>query len=69
MNRVTKRRQQLPNFLGLLSSLCFFFGSLLFLPNSAIYATVGVWCFVMGSLIMFIIYAMSLKLRVKNTSS
>ncbi|NDL71416.1 YrhK family protein [Vreelandella alkaliphila] len=61
MNRVTKRRQQLPNFLGLLSSLCFFFGSLLFLPNSAIYATVGVWCFVMGSLIMFIIYAMSIK--------
>lgn len=61
MNSVTKQRQQLPNILGLLSSLCFFFGSLLFLADSAFYATVGVWCFVMGSLIMFIIYAMSMK--------
>ncbi|MGO2008773.1 YrhK family protein [Vreelandella alkaliphila] len=61
MNSVTKQRQRLPNFLGLLSSLCFFFGSLLFLPSGAIYATVGVWCFVMGSLIMFIIYAMSIR--------
>ncbi|MCD6006145.1 MULTISPECIES: YrhK family protein [Halomonadaceae] len=61
MNSVTKQRQQLPNLLGLLSSLCFFFGSLLFLPIFSSYAIVGVWCFVMGSLIMFIIYAMSMK--------
>ncbi len=61
MDSRTKQRQQLPNLLGLLSSLCFFIGSLLFLPTSAIYATIGVWCFVMGSLIMFIIYAMSIK--------
>ncbi|MDQ7729843.1 YrhK family protein [Halomonas sp. SpR8] len=60
MNSETTQRQQLPNLLGLLSSL-FFFGSLLFLPAFAIYATVGVWCFVMGSLIMFIIYVISMK--------
>ncbi|MDQ7733556.1 YrhK family protein [Halomonas sp. SpR1] len=61
MNSETTQRQQLPNLLGLLSSLFFFFGSLLFLPAFAIYATVGVWCFVMGSLIMFIIYVISMK--------
>ncbi|MBT2802648.1 YrhK family protein [Halomonas sp. ISL-56] len=61
MNSETTQRQQLPNLLGLLSSLFFFFGSLLFLPAGAIYATVGVWCFVLGSLTMFIIYAMSLR--------
>lgn len=61
MNSETTQRQQLPNLLGLLSSLFFFFGSLLFLPTGAIYATVGVWCFVMGSLTMFIIYLMSMR--------
>lgn len=61
MNSETTQRQQLPNLLGLLSSLFFFFGSLLFLPAFASYATVGVWCFVMGSLIMFIIYVISMK--------
>lgn len=61
MNSKTAQRQQLPNLLGLLSSLFFFCGSLLFLPTGAIYATIGVWCFVMGSLTMFIIYAMSIK--------
>ncbi|MGQ7262608.1 YrhK family protein [Vreelandella sp. V005] len=61
MNSETTQCQQLPNLLGLLSSLFFFFGSLLFLPAFASYATVGVWCFVMGSLIMFIIYVISMK--------
>tara|TARA_R100000353_G_scaffold89041_2_gene65910 strand:- start:1856 stop:2062 length:207 start_codon:yes stop_codon:yes gene_type:complete len=61
MNREMAQHQQLPNLLGLLSSLFFFFGSLLFLPAFANYATVGVWCFVMGSLIMFIIYVMNMK--------
>lgn len=61
MNSEIAQHQQLPNLLGLLSSLFFFFGSLLFLPAFASYATVGVWCFVMGSLIMFIIYVMSMK--------
>ncbi|RUR30621.1 YrhK family protein [Vreelandella nanhaiensis] len=54
-------RQQLPNLLGILSSLCFFFGSFLFLPAFAAYATAGVWCFVAGSLIMFTIYLMNIK--------
>lgn len=58
MNKEKVRPSQLPNLLGLLSSLCFFFGSFLFLPAFSNYATVGVWCFVMGSLIMFIIYLM-----------
>ncbi|WP_386078224.1 YrhK family protein [Vreelandella sp. F11] len=61
MTSDTTQRQQLPNLLGLLSSLFFFFGSLLFLPAFVSYATVGVWCFVMGSLIMFIIYVISMK--------
>ncbi|MBL1268218.1 MAG: YrhK family protein [Halomonas sp.] len=61
MNSEITQHQQLPNLLGLLSSLFFFFGSLLFLHAFASYATVGVWCFVMGSLIMFIIYVMSMK--------
>lgn len=68
MSSVTKQYQQLPHLLGLLSSLCFFFGSLLFLPAFSSYATVGVWCFVMGSLIMFIIYAMSIKNAGKQCS-
>ena len=61
MNSEIAQHQQLPNLLGLLSSLFFFFGSLLFLLAFASYATVGVWCFVMGSLIMFIIYVMSMR--------
>nr|WP_074398476.1 MULTISPECIES: YrhK family protein [unclassified Halomonas] len=56
-------RQQLPNLLGILSSLCFFFGSFLFLPMFAVYATLGVWCFIAGSLIMFIIYLINIKNR------
>lgn len=56
-------RQQLPNLLGILSSLCFFFGSFLFLPAFSAYATTGVWCFVAGSLIMFIIYLLNIKSR------
>lgn len=54
-------RQQLPNLLGIFSSLCFFFGSFMFLPTFAAYATIGVWCFVVGSLIMFIIYLINIK--------
>lgn len=58
---VLTRRQQLTNLLGIVSSLCFFFGSFLFLPMLAAYATLGVWCFVAGSLIMFVIYWMNMK--------
>ncbi|RUO63958.1 YrhK family protein [Pseudidiomarina planktonica] len=40
--------------LSLFSSLCFFFGSMLFLPNFANYATLRVWLFMLGSALMFI---------------
>ena len=40
--------------LGLLSSLAFFFGSMMFLPNFAEHATIGVWLFMAGSALMFI---------------
>lgn len=42
------------NGLGLVSSLSFFFGSTLFLPTFADYATAGVWLFMFGSALMFI---------------
>lgn len=42
------------NTLGVLASLSFFFGSMLFLPTFASYATVGVWLFMTGSALMFI---------------
>ncbi|GEA06562.1 hypothetical protein KUL42_13230 [Alteromonas sp. KUL42] len=42
------------NKLGVLASLCFFFGSSLFLPALANYATIGVWLFMAGSALMFI---------------
>lgn len=42
------------NKLGILASLCFFFGSSLFLPVFAAYATVGVWLFMAGSALMFL---------------
>ncbi len=42
------------NTLGILASLSFFFGSMLFLPTFASYATVGVWLFMTGSALMFI---------------
>lgn len=40
--------------IGILASLSFFFGSTLFLPNFAAYATVGVWLFMIGSALLFI---------------
>lgn len=40
--------------LGLLSSLAFFFGSMMFLPNFTEHATIGVWLFMAGSALMFI---------------
>jgi hypothetical protein len=40
--------------LGVLSSLCFLFGSLLFLPNFAEYSVTGVWLFAMGSALMLV---------------
>jgi hypothetical protein len=42
------------SLLGTLSSLAFFFGSMLFLPTFANYATIGVWLFMLGSALMFI---------------
>ncbi|EKE85246.1 YrhK family protein [Idiomarina xiamenensis] len=47
--------ERLPaKLLAILSSLSFFFGSMLFLPSFADYATVGVWAFMAGSALMFI---------------
>ena len=40
--------------IGILASLSFFFGSTLFLPSFAAYATVGVWLFMIGSALLFI---------------
>lgn len=40
--------------LTLLSSLCFFIGSVLFLPRFAQWAEQGVWLFMLGSLLMFV---------------
>jgi len=42
------------NILGILACLSFFFGSLLFLPTFAQYATVGVWLFMTGSVLMLV---------------
>ncbi|WP_334020516.1 YrhK family protein [Alteromonas sp. S015] len=40
------------NKLGLAACLCFFCGSSLFLPAFSKFATVGVWLFMAGSLLM-----------------
>ena len=40
--------------IGMVSSLCFFFGSMLFLPVFSPYSTLGVWLFMAGSAIMFV---------------
>ncbi|MGQ8365020.1 YrhK family protein [Glaciecola sp. 1036] len=37
-----------------MASLSFFFGSTLFLPTFADYATIGVWLFMLGSALMFV---------------
>ncbi|WP_286232702.1 YrhK family protein [Thalassotalea sediminis] len=51
----TKIRDRIAiNKLGILASLSFFFGSSLFLPTFAEYATTGVWLFMLGSALMFI---------------
>ncbi|MBR9790193.1 MAG: hypothetical protein GYB58_00455 [Gammaproteobacteria bacterium] len=50
MNMIKRARQ---NTLGVTASLCFFFGSTLFLPVFGDYATVGVWLFMAGSALMF----------------
>lgn len=42
------------NILGVIASLAFFFGSMLFLPTFAEYATIGVWLFMTGSVLMLI---------------
>ena len=42
------------SLLGTLSSLAFFFGSMMFLPTFTNYATIGVWLFMLGSALMFI---------------
>ncbi|MCC2616231.1 YrhK family protein [Aestuariibacter halophilus] len=42
------------NTLGIISSLAFFFGSMLFLPQFGQYAIIGVWLFMGGSGLMFI---------------
>ncbi|QJR81282.1 YrhK family protein [Alteromonas pelagimontana] len=48
-------KQNLLNGINILASLAFFFGSALFLPRFAQYATVGVWLFMTGSLLMFVV--------------
>ncbi|KHT53599.1 hypothetical protein RJ44_18680 [Alteromonas macleodii] len=40
------------NKLSVAACLCFFWGSTLFLPAFSLYATVGVWLFMAGSLLM-----------------
>ena len=42
------------NLLSIVASLAFFFGSMLFLPTFAEFATIGVWLFMTGSALMFI---------------
>lgn len=50
------------DILGILASLSFFFGSMLFLPKFAAYSTVGVWLFMIGSALLFIDYSGILRL-------
>lgn len=50
LNLLQRARQ---NTLGVTASLCFFFGSTLFLPVFADYAIVGIWLFMAGSALMF----------------
>lgn len=42
------------NKLSVAACLCFFWGSTLFLPAFSLYATVGVWLFMAGSLLMLV---------------
>lgn len=42
------------NILSIVTSLAFFIGSMLFLPNFSEHATIGVWLFMTGSALMFI---------------
>ncbi|WP_345424348.1 YrhK family protein [Halioxenophilus aromaticivorans] len=44
----------LTDVLYIVSSLCFFFGSVCFLPRFAAVAEVGVWLFMLGSLLMLV---------------
>lgn len=50
MQNVFQRIQS--NKLALLASLCFFLGSMLFLPVFVAYSTIGVWLFMTGSALM-----------------
>ncbi|WP_425606612.1 YrhK family protein [Microbulbifer litoralis] len=44
--------EKLHNLLGVVSSIAFLSGSILFLPNFSQYAVAGVWLFALGSLLM-----------------
>ncbi|GFZ77545.1 hypothetical protein GCM10011403_20830 [Pseudohongiella nitratireducens] len=52
--KVSRFERLRKNGLGVVSSLAFFFGSMLFLPHFADYATAGVWLFMAGSVLMFV---------------
>ena len=54
MEQTQEIKQVQRNWLGIISSIAFFFGSMLFLPSFADYATIGVWLFMLGSALMFI---------------
>lgn len=40
--------------LGLIGNICFFVGSVLFLPAFSSWQTFGVWLFIVGSLLMLV---------------